>query len=545
MRIINNVPFTEHERELYRVQVFYNLVNGMKALLEALRDLPPLEGSTDAIQSPNPGGTNTTSNPPGANAAANPTTGNGNVGRSSSSSGGGLRGSSAGSRALPRVGSGKPLTVTTGSTDSVNEPTGRLGDGYPSSANDGDDPAHTGGTTNYSHSPTLNTTISRPREDSAFSNDDGRPVSSVYNPELSLSRPLSSIGHTDLRESSLAYKPEGSDRVQSPSFRTHSRNGPRDASTSSAVPGTSRDAEIVITPRHQHSPSTLSNRQPSQSQQPPTERTPPLKHAKSADSDTSPSRSLTRSPSISLNLFNPGSLSPRQLSLLNELSYAPDLRPGQPFPLQFESMLRECWWGYDPREDPDGGADEGKTEGVGIQMDRVGRESGAALPDNLTYFFQSPQKLASFFEVDYVPSNDDILRCRSRSTGIQETIFTLGRKGLGGALVANSAASPGIALDESIRGKMSGNATVSTLATSGTAGTSAGPSGNVTGWGEQRTQYPPLRISMGKTKLHMVDVGGQRSERRKWIHCFQDVTAVLFLVGLSGYHQVKLRTFYW
>jgi len=35
----------------------------------------------------------------------------------------------------------------------------------------------------------------------------------------------------------------------------------------------------------------------------------------------------------------------------------------------------------------------------------------------------------------------------------------------------------------------------------------------------------------------MVDVGGQRSERRKWIHCFQDVTAVLFLVGLSGYNQ--------
>lgn len=47
----------------------------------------------------------------------------------------------------------------------------------------------------------------------------------------------------------------------------------------------------------------------------------------------------------------------------------------------------------------------------------------------------------------------------------------------------------------------------------------------------------PLKISVGKTKLHMVDVGGQRSERRKWIHCFQDVTAVLFLVGLSGYNQ--------
>jgi hypothetical protein len=47
----------------------------------------------------------------------------------------------------------------------------------------------------------------------------------------------------------------------------------------------------------------------------------------------------------------------------------------------------------------------------------------------------------------------------------------------------------------------------------------------------------PLKLSVGKTKLHMVDVGGQRSERRKWVHCFQDVTAVLFLVGLSGYNQ--------
>merc|ERR1712146_171508 len=37
---------------------------------------------------------------------------------------------------------------------------------------------------------------------------------------------------------------------------------------------------------------------------------------------------------------------------------------------------------------------------------------------------------------------------------------------------------------------------------------------------------------------HIVDVGGQRSERRKWIHCFDDVKGIIFLVGLSGYHQV-------
>ena len=38
-------------------------------------------------------------------------------------------------------------------------------------------------------------------------------------------------------------------------------------------------------------------------------------------------------------------------------------------------------------------------------------------------------------------------------------------------------------------------------------------------------------------EILMVDVGGQKSERRKWIHCFQDVTSILFLVSLSGYDQ--------
>lgn len=34
------------------------------------------------------------------------------------------------------------------------------------------------------------------------------------------------------------------------------------------------------------------------------------------------------------------------------------------------------------------------------------------------------------------------------------------------------------------------------------------------------------------------DVGGQRSERRKWIHCFENLNAVIFMVSLSEYDQV-------
>ncbi|GBP13829.1 G protein alpha o subunit [Eumeta japonica] len=36
----------------------------------------------------------------------------------------------------------------------------------------------------------------------------------------------------------------------------------------------------------------------------------------------------------------------------------------------------------------------------------------------------------------------------------------------------------------------------------------------------------------------LFDVGGQRSERKKWIHCFEDVTAIIFCVAMSEYDQV-------
>lgn len=37
--------------------------------------------------------------------------------------------------------------------------------------------------------------------------------------------------------------------------------------------------------------------------------------------------------------------------------------------------------------------------------------------------------------------------------------------------------------------------------------------------------------------FHMTDVGGQRQERKKWIDCFSNVRAVIFVVGVSEYDQ--------
>uniref|UniRef100_A0A8C6S8L3 Guanine nucleotide-binding protein subunit alpha n=1 Tax=Neogobius melanostomus TaxID=47308 RepID=A0A8C6S8L3_9GOBI len=45
-----------------------------------------------------------------------------------------------------------------------------------------------------------------------------------------------------------------------------------------------------------------------------------------------------------------------------------------------------------------------------------------------------------------------------------------------------------------------------------------------------------------KVVFRMVDVGGQRSERKKWIHCFEYVTSIVFLAALSEYDQVLIES---
>uniref|UniRef100_A0ABI7XRG4 Guanine nucleotide-binding protein subunit alpha n=1 Tax=Felis catus TaxID=9685 RepID=A0ABI7XRG4_FELCA len=52
-------------------------------------------------------------------------------------------------------------------------------------------------------------------------------------------------------------------------------------------------------------------------------------------------------------------------------------------------------------------------------------------------------------------------------------------------------------------------------------------------------EYP---FDLQSVIFRMVDVGGQRSERRKWIHCFENVTSIMFLVALSEYDQVLVES---
>ncbi|CAK9441620.1 uncharacterized protein LODBEIA_P54880 [Lodderomyces beijingensis] len=39
-------------------------------------------------------------------------------------------------------------------------------------------------------------------------------------------------------------------------------------------------------------------------------------------------------------------------------------------------------------------------------------------------------------------------------------------------------------------------------------------------------------------QFKVLDAGGQRSERKKWIHCFDDITAVLFVLAINEYDQM-------
>jgi len=122
-----------------------------------------------------------------------------------------------------------------------------------------------------------------------------------------------------------------------------------------------------------------------------------------------------------------------------------------------------------------GSLDDGEMSSeLGDCMKRMWLDSGVQscfarsrefqLNDSAQYYLDSLERLVS---VDYVPTEQDVLRSRVKTTGIVETQF------------------------------------------------------------EHKSLY-----------FKMFDVGGQRSERKKWIHCFEGVTAIIFCVALSAYDLV-------
>ncbi|GAA5858211.1 hypothetical protein JCM5353_006061 [Sporobolomyces roseus] len=91
------------------------------------------------------------------------------------------------------------------------------------------------------------------------------------------------------------------------------------------------------------------------------------------------------------------------------------------------------------------------------------------LNDSAPYFFDELSRLS---HPDYLPTDQDILHCRVRTTGISEEAFTV-----------------------------------------------------------------------DGVKLLVVDVGGQRSERKKWLHQFETCQLLIFVAAVSEYDQVSFEWF--
>jgi GTPase SAR1 family protein len=98
-------------------------------------------------------------------------------------------------------------------------------------------------------------------------------------------------------------------------------------------------------------------------------------------------------------------------------------------------------------------------EDIGIQS-ALEHRSKYQLLDSTEYFFENLKKICSR---EYIPSNEDILRCRVKTIGIVNVEF-----------------------------------------------------------------------QEADIKYKIFDVGGQRNERRKWIHCFDNVNAIIFVVSLMN-----------
>uniref|UniRef100_A0A914RG50 Uncharacterized protein n=1 Tax=Parascaris equorum TaxID=6256 RepID=A0A914RG50_PAREQ len=49
-----------------------------------------------------------------------------------------------------------------------------------------------------------------------------------------------------------------------------------------------------------------------------------------------------------------------------------------------------------------------------------------------------------------------------------------------------------------------------------------------------------VKFKIKELDFRVFDVGGQRSERRKWIHCFDNVESIIFITAISEYDQNRM-----
>eukprot|EP01084_Bolivina_argentea_P275970 470747_1 len=50
-----------------------------------------------------------------------------------------------------------------------------------------------------------------------------------------------------------------------------------------------------------------------------------------------------------------------------------------------------------------------------------------------------------------------------------------------------------------------------------------------------------MRLTVKNHNLHLFDVGGAKSERKKWMKCFDDIHAIVFVVSLSSYNEMMFE----
>ncbi|XP_060525204.1 G protein alpha q subunit isoform X1 [Cylas formicarius] len=133
------------------------------------------------------------------------------------------------------------------------------------------------------------------------------------------------------------------------------------------------------------------------------------------------------------------------------------------------------------------------------------------LTDSAKYYLMEIDRVAA---LDYLPTEQDILRVRVPTTGIIEYPFDLDE--IRFSYLSDL---------ERIRAS-------DYLPTEQDILRARAPTTGI-------IEYP---FDLDSIIFRMVDVGGQRSERRKWIHCFENVTSIIFLVALSEYDQILFES---